>query len=74
MQDNLRLHHLEQPDDWDSPLSRDFKENILFLLIIIVWSKQTQPGAFITSSKSFTKTQIQRDNPNLNPNLENLEI
>ena len=64
MQDNPRLHHLEQPDDLDSPLSHDFKENIL-LLIIIVWSKQTQPGAFIVSSKSPTKTQIQRDNPNL---------
>ena len=50
------------------------KENTLFLLIIIVWSKQTQPRAFITFSKSPTKTQIQRDNPNLNPNLENLEI
>ena len=31
MQDNPRLHHLEQPDDLDSPLSREFKENILFI-------------------------------------------
>ena len=31
MQDNPRLHHLEQPDDLDSPLSRDFKENTLFI-------------------------------------------
>ncbi len=44
MQDNPRLHHLEQPEDLDLPLSRDFKENAL-LLIIIVCSKQTQPGA-----------------------------
>ena len=64
MQDNPRLHHLEQHEDLDSPLSCDFKENTL-LLIIIVWSKQTQPGAFIALGKSPTKTQIQRDNPYL---------
>ena len=57
-----------------SPSSREFQKWILFSLIIIVCSKQTQPEAFIASNKSPTKTQIQRDNPNLNPNLENLEI
>ena len=40
MQDNPRLHHLEQLEDLDSPLSRGFKENTL-LLIIIVSPKQT---------------------------------
>ena len=32
MQDNPRLHHLEQPEDLDLPLSRDFKENTLLLI------------------------------------------
>ena len=35
MQDNPRLHHLEQPEDLDSPLSCDFKENTLLLIIIV---------------------------------------
>jgi hypothetical protein len=40
MQDNPRLHHLEQLEHLDSPLSHGFKENTL-LLIIIVSPKQT---------------------------------
>ena len=52
MQDNPRQFDAGQPqasppkttEDLDSPLSRDFKENTL-LLIIIVFPKQTQPKA-----------------------------
>ena len=59
---------------WIHHQAVNFKGKYSFLLIIIVSSKQTQLGALIASSKSPTKTQIQRDNPNLNPNLKNLEI
>ena len=65
MQDNPRLHHLEQPEDFNSPLSRDFKENTLLLIIISYQNKHNLELIYRAFSESPTKTQIQRDNLNL---------